>query len=242
MFDVVEPLSRIGSNEVRQREQEWFRDFDGLIQVELRDLVVSADGDTAFAFGLNRYRGDLNSGGSIDMWVRHTSCYRLKGHGWCLVHEHLSVPFDPNTGQWSADGNPSQHADQQPDSVAATSLQRICGQLSCSQLSVSEVWFEKVFGRPPDAKPMSGLVEWYHRGAAGLQLYEDRAHAGHGTLTLVVGRLSEERERLVRAGLTPGPIEVATTTTLVRMTDPDGNLIVLAQPGGRSAADARDPE
>lgn len=182
MFDVVEPLSRIGSNEVRQREQEWFRDFDGPIQVELRDLVVSAD------------------------------------------------------------GNPSQHADQQPDSVAATSLQRICGQLSCSQLSVSEVWFEKVFGRPPDAKPMSGLVEWYHRGAAGLQLYEDRAHAGHGTLTLVVGRLSEERERLVRAGLTPGPIEVATTTTLVRMTDPDGNLIVLAQSGGRSAADARDPE
>ncbi len=108
MFDVVEPLRHTSAKAVRQREQEWFDRFEGPVSVELNDLIVSADGDTAFAYSLNRYSGDFEAGGSTDMWVRHTSCYRLKEHGWRLVHEHLSVPFDPQTGMWSLDAQPGE--------------------------------------------------------------------------------------------------------------------------------------
>ena len=231
MFDVVDPLRHTSAKDVRRREREWFDGFDGPVRVELKDLVVSADGDTAFAYSVNRYSGDFKTGGSTDMWVRHTSCYRLKEQGWRLVHEHLSVPFDPQTGMWSLDAQPCESGSEQESSKPKTSIQQIYGQLNCADLSISEAWFEKLFDRAPDATPMAGLAEWHHRGGAGLQLFENSEHAGHGTLTLIVGDLRAEHVRLERAKLNPSPIEPATTTSLVRMNDPDGNLIVLAQPG-----------
>ena len=231
MFDVVEPLRYTSTKTVRQREQEWFDGFDGPVRVELKDLVVAADGDTAFAHSLNRYSGDFKAGGSTDMWVRHTSCYRLKEHGWRLVHEHLSVPFDPQTGMWSLDAHPSESGTEHVATKASTSILQIYGQLNCTDLSVSQAWFGKLFVRAPDAWPMAGLVEWHHRGAAGLQLFQNSEHAGRGTLTLIVSNLRAERERLNLVGLAPGPIEPATSASLLRMNDPDGNLIVLAQPG-----------
>ena len=62
-----------------------------------------------------------------------------------------------------------------------------------------------------------------------MQLFENAEDAGHGTLTLMVSHLSDEHARLERAGLEPGEIESATSTTLVRLRDPDGNLVVLAE-------------
>ena len=78
---------------------------------------------------------------------------------------------------------------------------------------------------------MDGLAEWHHRDTAGLQLFENKKDAGHGTLTLIVGGLRDERQRLDAAGLAPGPVEPATSTSLVKLTDPDGNAVVLAEPG-----------
>lgn len=106
MFDVIDPLRHADIPGMRRRMQDWFDGFEGPIDIEIKDLVVSADGDTAFSYSLNRYAGRFVSGGSTDMWVRQTSCYRLKESGWHLVHEHLSVPFDPKTGMWSLDSRP----------------------------------------------------------------------------------------------------------------------------------------
>jgi len=78
---------------------------------------------------------------------------------------------------------------------------------------------------------MQGLVEWHHPDSAGLQLFLNPENAGHNTITLIVSGLREEHDRLVKSGLGPGDIEAATTTSLVRISDPDGNLVVLAQPG-----------
>lgn len=111
-------------------------------------------------------------------------------------------------------------------------LKTIYAQLSCSDLAGSRAWFEKLFGRPPDARPMAGLAEWHHGKSAGLQLFEQADHAGHGTLTLIVDGLAGERQRLENAGLAPGAIEPATYVSLFRLRDPDGNLVVVAQPDG----------
>ena len=43
--------------------------------------------------------------------------------------------------------------------------------------------------------------------------------------------LRAQASRLDGAGLNPGPVEPASAASLVRLSDPDGNLVVLAQPG-----------
>jgi len=110
-------------------------------------------------------------------------------------------------------------------------IETLYAQIACSDLARSSVWFGRLLGRAPDARPMKGLAEWRHGADAGLQLFENAAHAGHGTLTLIVSGLREERARLEKAGLAPGEVEAADTNSLVRLRDPDGNLVVLAEPG-----------
>ncbi|MFD2738789.1 VOC family protein [Sulfitobacter aestuarii] len=110
-------------------------------------------------------------------------------------------------------------------------IEKIFAQLACRDLAQSICWFEQLFDRSPDARPMAGLAEWHHGDGAGLQIFEDEAHAGSGTLTLIMRDLRGEHARLADAGLAPPAIEAADTTSLIRLRDPDGNLVVLAQPG-----------
>ena len=74
---------------------------------------------------------------------------------------------------------------------------------------------------------MPGLAEWQLSDSAELQLFESE-HAGHSTLTLGVLPMAPEHERLSKAGLEVGPIEQADDFFIVRMRDPDDNLVVLA--------------
>lgn len=118
-------------------------------------------------------------------------------------------------------------------------LDKIYTQLSCADLSASLAWYEALFSRRPDARPMGGLAEWHLRDGAGLPLVQSPADAGHGTLTLVVSGLRDEHGRLEQAGLAAGGIEPATSNSLVRLRDPDGNRVVLAEPCAASADPGR---
>lgn len=110
-------------------------------------------------------------------------------------------------------------------------IEKIYAQLACSDLARSIAWFETLFGRSPDARPMDGLAEWHHGDHAGLQVFEDASNAGRGTLTLIVSDLRNEHSRLSDAGLAPSAIQPVDTGSLVQLRDPDRNLVVLAQPG-----------
>jgi ketosteroid isomerase-like protein len=105
-FDVVKPLRRVGSGDMKKRVEEWFASFESQIGFEIRDLTISASEDVAFSHGLHRYSGTLAGGAVIDMWVRATACYRKIDGKWMLVHEHQSVPFDGQTGAASLDLEP----------------------------------------------------------------------------------------------------------------------------------------
>jgi hypothetical protein len=113
------------------------------------------------------------------------------------------------------------------------SLKKIYAHVDCSDLTTSIGWYEKLFARKPDALPMKGLAEWHHGEDAGFQLFEDSAHAGANTLTLIVEELREEHKRLVDSGMNPGEVESSKSVSIVRLKDPDGNLIVLAQSGAQ---------
>jgi catechol 2,3-dioxygenase-like lactoylglutathione lyase family enzyme len=108
------------------------------------------------------------------------------------------------------------------------SIETIFANVSCSDLRASAAWYEKLFGKPATRRPMQGLAEWQLTESAEMQLYEAKEHAGHSTLTLGVMPIEPERERLDAAGLKPGPVEAADDFFIVRLRDPDGNLVVLA--------------
>ncbi|HEX7243912.1 MAG TPA: SgcJ/EcaC family oxidoreductase [Longimicrobiaceae bacterium] len=101
MFDVIDPLRYGGSDAVRERVEAWFGMYDGPIGYEVRDLSVTAGGDVAFCHFLYHVSGTKTDGGKVSMWVRATMGFRRTGGAWVLVHDHESVPFDPETGRAS---------------------------------------------------------------------------------------------------------------------------------------------
>ena len=105
-FDVVGPLRRKGSGDVRGRAEQWFGTFSGPIGFEIRDLRISAGQDVGFAHYLYRVTGAFKAGGGIKMWVRTTLCCERVDGRWMVTHEHQSVPFDPATGKASLDVEP----------------------------------------------------------------------------------------------------------------------------------------
>jgi hypothetical protein len=100
--------------------------------------------------------------------------------------------------------------------------------VSCSDLAASARWYERLFGKPPDRRTMPGLVEWQFSDSAEVQLYEEKEHAGHSTLTLGVLPIEPERKRLIEGGLQPGPIEETKDFFIMQIRDPDWNRIVFA--------------
>jgi hypothetical protein len=108
------------------------------------------------------------------------------------------------------------------------SIETIFAHVSCSDIGISAAWYEKLFGKPPLRRPMPGLAEWQFTDSAEVQLCEQKEHAGHSALTLGVLPLEPERARLTAAGLAPGPIEQTDGYFIMRIRDPDQNLIVFA--------------
>ncbi|WP_224816989.1 VOC family protein [Hasllibacter sp. MH4015] len=105
----------------------------------------------------------------------------------------------------------------------------IAANLQCTDIGRSRDWYTTLFGREFDSEPMEGLLEWHHGESAVLQLFEQSSTAGSGILTLIVQDLARECERL--RDLSPGPIEQGDDVQIARLTDPDGNTVVLVSAG-----------
>lgn len=110
-------------------------------------------------------------------------------------------------------------------------LSGIYANLSCTNLRRSARWFETLFARDPDEKPLPGLVQWRHKNGCGFQLFEDVDGAGDGTLQLVVRDVRSEHKRL--KGIGPGQVELGGDKMVLRLRDPDGNLVVLTEEDAR---------
>jgi hypothetical protein len=124
-----------------------------------------------------------------------------------------------------------EHRTMKGGEVLIMAIEKIFAHVSCLNMDRSKQWYAKLFGRAADAEPMARLAEWHHGSDAGMQLFEDKTSAGKSTLTLIVKGLAEEHERLTSRGLSPGAVEGGEKISILRMNDPDGNLVVLAQPG-----------
>jgi len=66
---------------------------------ETRDLAIFVGGDFASAQHLFRFTDVQHDHPGTQSWFRVSATYRRQGDGWEIVREHISVPFDPMTGQ-----------------------------------------------------------------------------------------------------------------------------------------------
>ena len=98
LYEVLPPLTHSGSA-VKESTENWLFSYGTEIGYDVQDLDVTVGEDVAFGNYLYRVTGTLNSGEEVEMWVRATVCLQKKEGMWRVVHEHQSVPFDPETGQ-----------------------------------------------------------------------------------------------------------------------------------------------
>jgi ketosteroid isomerase-like protein len=102
-FDVVPPLRYTGSAAVRANFLRWFDGFESSIGQEIRDSQILVSGDVAFAYMLIRASGTLTDRREVGYWVRATVCCKRSNDTWLITHEHISLPFDFETGSVAID-------------------------------------------------------------------------------------------------------------------------------------------
>jgi ketosteroid isomerase-like protein len=105
-FDVVPPLQYVGADAMRKRWEEAFSSLPGPIGYEIADLSITVGEDMAFTHSFNRTSATLPAGQQIGVWVRWTACWRKIGGKWLLVHDHISVPVNVQTGRAMLDFKP----------------------------------------------------------------------------------------------------------------------------------------
>lgn len=105
-FDVVPPLQFKGADAYRKDYADFFAQFKGPIHVDLAGMQIVAGDQAAFAYGLERLTGTETNGTPVDLWLRYTEGLKRIGGQWRVVHEHISVPVDLNTGKAALDLKP----------------------------------------------------------------------------------------------------------------------------------------
>lgn len=96
-----------------------------------------------------------------------------------------------------------------------------------TELQRAERWYAVLFDRPPDARPMDGLIEWHLGDTFGVQIWVEGDRAGRSAMVLSESELDQLIARLDSAGVShPAPQDV-TASRILEMTDPDGNRIVV---------------
>lgn len=99
------PLEYVGKDAYRKDYQDFLAQYDGPIEVEMRDLHITASGGLALVNSLEQFTGTIK-GQKTTMWLRATSCFKKTGGVWLDIHDHVSVPADFGTGKALVDLKP----------------------------------------------------------------------------------------------------------------------------------------
>jgi uncharacterized protein YndB with AHSA1/START domain/ketosteroid isomerase-like protein len=97
LFDCKPPYQINGVEGYRANWASCLPSFPAQMQSEHRDLSITVDGDVAFAHCLHHIAPIAEEHPCGQTWLRVTVCYRRIEGKWRVVHEHVSVPFDPMT-------------------------------------------------------------------------------------------------------------------------------------------------
>ena len=98
-FDLMPP-SQVDASHYRKNLERWFASLPGgPIEYEIHDLRIVTSGDVAFSHNLSRVKGTRANGEKADYWVRVTVGFQKRSGQWLVIHDHVSMPFDMETGK-----------------------------------------------------------------------------------------------------------------------------------------------
>ena len=99
VFDVVPPRQYVGADAYRKDWKGFLDTFKGPIKFTVSDLSIDAAGKMAYSHSVQHVSGTDTKGKAVDFTVRVTDVYRKMGGDWRVVHEHVSVPVNMDTGK-----------------------------------------------------------------------------------------------------------------------------------------------
>jgi len=99
VFDVKPPFQTTGADAWRRTWAACLPYVPDACQTESRDLRLTGSGDVALAHWRWRLTGMAKDHPAMQTWMRSTAGDRRSRGRWPSVHEHASVPFDPQTAQ-----------------------------------------------------------------------------------------------------------------------------------------------
>jgi ketosteroid isomerase-like protein len=99
VFDVVPPRQYSGWDAYRKDWQDFFAGYKGALKFTISDLSYQTSGNLGFGHSIQRVVGTDTKGNPSDMTVRVTDVYRRIGSKWLIVHEHVSIPVNLDTGK-----------------------------------------------------------------------------------------------------------------------------------------------
>lgn len=100
------PLEYIGVDSVREVCKFGLEATSGTVSWDVPDLKVLVRDDIAVAWGLNRVRAEQPDGSTDESWSRGTRVFQRVDGSWSMIHQHLSYPYDPETGEARTDLRP----------------------------------------------------------------------------------------------------------------------------------------
>jgi uncharacterized protein (TIGR02246 family) len=106
VFDAASPRQYVGAKAYRKDRKKFFATFHGPVEFEISALNVATDGALGFSHCIQHVGGTNSGGQPIDLTVRVTDVYRKIKGNWLVVHEHVSVPVDLETGKPDLSSNP----------------------------------------------------------------------------------------------------------------------------------------
>lgn len=99
VFDVVPPRQYVGADAYRKDWEGLFSSIKGPVKFEISDLHVATDGNLGYSHSIQHLSGTDTKGQPMDLTVRVTDVFRKIKGKWLVVHEHVSVPVDLETGK-----------------------------------------------------------------------------------------------------------------------------------------------
>lgn len=99
LFDGCPPYKTEGVEKIRQLWENCLPYFPDQFKSEHRDVQIHVEGDLAFLHGLHHFVPIPADHPCGQTWMRITIGLRRIGGKWLVIHEHVSIPFNPITNQ-----------------------------------------------------------------------------------------------------------------------------------------------
>lgn len=100
------PLQFVGAAAVREVCKRGFELTEGNFRWDVPDLQIIVRGDIAVTWGVNRMREEGKQDDSAVSYSRGTRIFQKIAGQWKLIHQHVSFPYDPETGSVVTDSRP----------------------------------------------------------------------------------------------------------------------------------------